>query len=181
MKIKRDERCMICLDTASEGPKTRTYCAACGKPTCVSCQNEYIRIPENVGMGCVGCRSTLDVLYIIFDDEKFRQVVLRLNGNHMLIDISNRALRLARKNVAKIHNKILDEISPLARIGDRDYESFLDQMNIGCELSVKHAVIFFLAHEITRNPRAKAMVNDRFTKPYDEGGYSRVLYASVHN
>jgi hypothetical protein len=161
---------MICLDTALDITPNRYYCERCGKPTCVSCQDEYTSTPESVGMGCVGCRSTLDVLYIICDDADISRVILRLNGDYMHIDISHRALRVARKNVTKIHLQFLTEMTPC-----------LEDMNTGCEVSVKRAIISFLAHEITHNPRAKAMVGDRFTLPCDEGGHSRILYASVRN
>ena len=172
MTDKTDEPCMICFDTLLEhGPKKRLYCMACHKPTCVSCQNEYELSVQSVGMGCVGCRSTSDALYVVWDYGAGLHVTLRLNGDHMRVNISDRALRLASRDVKNMQTRFVESV------GDR----IISQDKFMCKLVriLVRVINSFLSHEITQNARAKAMVGDRLECPYGEKGVPRIHFAYV--
>jgi hypothetical protein len=190
MNMKRDESCMVCLDTPAEGARSRFYCKACGKPTCETCFREYNKTAQSMGAGCVGCRSTGDVLHVISDTKDASRIVLRLNGNSLVINLSERAMRVAYRSVSRASRASATSATQEAELGplrlnasERETDEYMTKLFERCNreysLAMKGVFDGFLEHEITHNHRAKAMVADRLTRTVDDTGLARMAFGFI--
>jgi len=176
LNARPTDPCLICHDAAPSltagTMDTRFYCHCCGHPTCEDC--EYKNWQNTMqGMGCAYCRSTHDELFVVSNSEEFGTVTLRLNGTHEMLFLSTRAVRRLSRGVIRAGLALEVDIAAGAQ-----HDIAIAQYRGRMFDSPNCAAATFLAHELSRNPRARALVQDRLEYPRDSKGYSRICFSN---